>query len=297
MTRAAPLVILCVAVVASGCAPASRLVRACPAETLGGAALGAAVGYAETPGVRTPERTAWVVLTALSIAGSAALPCRAALAQRDAVERRLARDSTRLHDARARTLAALDRDLARAEADVRAGRRRCRVGRLGALPGLEDLAQCVRDARAHDPRVGDLRAAVAHVEASPQMVTPEVVRLAEPADVFAVRLVLPLDALFEAEGTHLRPEAEPVLAAVAAALARSGPELVAVRAHTSPSGDAESDHAWTDHYAIAVSDRLVLRGRPAFPEPYGAAVPVGDPATPEGRAASRRVEILALTRF
>ncbi|MEL6615303.1 MAG: hypothetical protein AAFQ43_06170 [Bacteroidota bacterium] len=283
MTR---LLLLFAVGAATGCASPARLVQACPAETLGAAAVGAAVGYAETPGAPGPERTAWIVATALSFAGSASAPCRAGLRRQDAVERHLA------SSLRARTpdaLGALQRDADAATRRALVHRQRCWPGRLSSAP---DPIACDAHGRRLQRDADELRTAsrlaATHSVAQTDLVWHGL------ADAYAVRVTLPAAILFEDGVGPLRLEARPLLDAVAAAA--RGAE-VEVRAHVPASGDPDADRALSARYAHDVGDALSdapSRPYPVRTEAIGSDHPMGAPETPEGRAASRRVEVLVL---
>lgn len=281
MTRLVVPLALALAVV--GCASPARLVQACPAETLGAAAVGAVVGYVETPGAPGAERTAWILATALSFAGSASVPCRAALQRRDAVERHLA---ARLSTRRPAALDALQHDADVAARHAHESRRRCRPGGLSSTP---DPIACDAVWRRTQRRADDLQAAAR--AAGPALAPTDLV-WHDLAGTYAVRITLPGALLFADGG--LRPEAGSLLDAVAAGAGRSEVE---VRAHVPPSGDPEADRALSARYARDVGDALAnAPSRPLLlrTDAVGSDHPAAAADTPEGRAASHRVEVLFL---
>jgi chemotaxis protein MotB len=116
------------------------------------------------------------------------------------------------------------------------------------------------------------------------------------------RIVIGLgsDLLFASGSAQIRPSAEPVLAAVAAAL-RGKPNEIRVEGHTDdvPISTAEFPSNWelSAARATAVARRLIEAGVPAArveAAAYADTRPRADNRTPEGRAANRRAEIVVL---
>lgn len=116
------------------------------------------------------------------------------------------------------------------------------------------------------------------------------------------RIVIGLgsDLLFASGSAQVRPSAEPVLAAVAAAL-REKPNAIRVEGHTDdvPISTAEFPSNWelSAARATAVARRLIAAGVPATrveAAAYADTRPRADNRTPEGRAANRRAEIVVL---
>ncbi len=98
---------------------------------------------------------------------------------------------------------------------------------------------------------------------------------------------------FRSASDELTPEARGVLDGVAATLLDFPAVDVAIEAHTDNSGDAESNLQLSRRRAVAVARYLVSRGVEAErlrPRAFGESRPRVSNATPEGRAANRRVD-------
>jgi outer membrane protein OmpA-like peptidoglycan-associated protein len=97
-------------------------------------------------------------------------------------------------------------------------------------------------------------------------------------------------------GYDLTPDSQPVLDDVYKVLATCPSTLkVTVAGYTDNAGDAVANQLISKARAQAAADALVKRGLPADrvgAAGYGAASPIADNSTPEGRAANRRVVIL-----
>ncbi len=116
------------------------------------------------------------------------------------------------------------------------------------------------------------------------------------------RIVIGLgsDLLFASGSAQVRPSAEPLLAAVAAAL-RDKPNAIRVEGHTDdvPISTAEFPSNWelSAARATAVARHLIAAGLSAGrveAAAYADTRPRADNRTPEGRAANRRAEIVVL---
>jgi len=97
-------------------------------------------------------------------------------------------------------------------------------------------------------------------------------------------------------GYDLTPDSQPVLDDVYKVLATCpGTLKVTVAGYTDNAGDAVANQLISKARAQAAADALIKRGLPAervVAAGYGAAAPIADNSTPEGRAANRRVVIL-----
>lgn len=120
---------------------------------------------------------------------------------------------------------------------------------------------------------------------------------AEPAAVQldGSRLVLPGPVPFATGTAELAPEAGPTLDAVAAWMAaKTYVTTVRVEVHTDSQGAEEANQALSEARSLALARALVAKGvdcRRLLPVGFGETKPVADNATPEGRAANRRVEL------
>ena len=97
-------------------------------------------------------------------------------------------------------------------------------------------------------------------------------------------------------GYDLTPDSQPVLDDVYKVLSSCPSTVkVTVAGYTDNAGDAVANQFISKARAQAAADALVRRGLPAervAAAGYGAAAPIADNSTPEGRAANRRVVIL-----
>ncbi|MFV0259349.1 MAG: OmpA family protein [Acidimicrobiales bacterium] len=111
-------------------------------------------------------------------------------------------------------------------------------------------------------------------------------------------LVLATPVVFVADSAELTPESDPVLTQIAGLLNQVPSDTVEVVGYTDNTGDETQQTTRTQQQADAVVARLVelgvgetrITGRGA-----GAADPVGDNATEEGRAANRRIQFTLVT--
>jgi OOP family OmpA-OmpF porin len=120
--------------------------------------------------------------------------------------------------------------------------------------------------------------------------------VAEDAPAFVItanRLELPAPIGFAADSTTLTAESAPALAHIAAFLAnKPAISTLRIEAHSDDQGDAAAALALTRSRALAVVTALVARGvarERLIAVGFGASKPVADAATPEGRAANRRI--------
>lgn len=112
-----------------------------------------------------------------------------------------------------------------------------------------------------------------------------------------IRIRVPADQVFVANSAQLSPAAAAVLDQIATAVGNHYPkQLVGIEAHTDSTAGAGSAHSLTSQQALAVFDHFARRNR--FPErqlfivSQGANHPRASNATPAGRTANRRVEIV-----
>ncbi|MGE0745554.1 MAG: OmpA family protein [Rhodospirillales bacterium] len=100
--------------------------------------------------------------------------------------------------------------------------------------------------------------------------------------------------LFDFDQATLKPQSEPVLRELAAALQSDATLKVDVEGHTDSAGDDAYNLALSARRAAAVVDWLAAHGVAAArlkPVGKGEAEPVADNATADGRALNRRVEV------
>jgi outer membrane protein OmpA-like peptidoglycan-associated protein len=113
-----------------------------------------------------------------------------------------------------------------------------------------------------------------------------------------VLLSLAGDQLQFASGTATLPEAElPSLDRIAELLKAQPALTIRIEGHTDSSGSAETNQALSLARAQAVMEALIERGVPASrvsAEGLGAARPIADNATEQGRRENRRVEVYAI---
>lgn len=111
--------------------------------------------------------------------------------------------------------------------------------------------------------------------------------------ITANQLELPGPIGFAADGATLTAESAPALAHIAAFLAaKPAISMLRIEAHTDDQGDAAAALALTRIRAQAVVTALVAHGVARdrlIAVGFGASKPVADAATPEGRAANRRI--------
>src|SRR5712692_7484219 len=100
--------------------------------------------------------------------------------------------------------------------------------------------------------------------------------------------------LFSSDSAVLQPAAVEQLAQLGDILARYPEDRIVIQGHTDSTGSAAHDEELSLRRAEAVRDVLASRGvnpRQMLVEGVGAAHPMGDNSTPEGRAENRRVEL------
>jgi flagellar motor protein MotB len=116
-----------------------------------------------------------------------------------------------------------------------------------------------------------------------------------------IRIELPADRLFSPAAADLRPDAGPMLDALAAELQRTYPDQqIGIEGHADntvlPAGRWQSPHQLTTAQATAVFDYLSARTRMRPNQltiaGHGGSRPVVSNATQEGRARNRRVEVV-----
>jgi len=100
--------------------------------------------------------------------------------------------------------------------------------------------------------------------------------------------------LFSSDSAVLQPAAVEQLAQLGDILARYPEDRIVIQGHTDSTGSAAHDEELSLRRAEAVRDVLASRGvnpRQMLVEGVGAAHPMGDNSTPEGRAENRSVEL------
>lgn len=100
--------------------------------------------------------------------------------------------------------------------------------------------------------------------------------------------------LFSSDSAVLKPQAVEQIAEVGDILAKYPEDRIVIQGHTDATGSIAHDEELSLRRAVAVRDVLATRGvhrRQMLVEGVGAAEPVGDNATAEGRALNRRVEL------
>jgi len=109
-----------------------------------------------------------------------------------------------------------------------------------------------------------------------------------------VLLRLPAGLAFTGTGASLSPAAAGVLAGMAGVLQDYALSLVEISGHSDRSGDPAADEALSFQRAVAVAQFLEAQGVDPLrfaAVGLGGRQPLADSATPEGRAANRRVEL------
>jgi len=110
-----------------------------------------------------------------------------------------------------------------------------------------------------------------------------------------VIVTLPDTVLFDSGQAVLRPDATPDLQAVVDLVAEYPGARTEVQGHTDSVGSAASNQSLSERRAGAVADWLASHGvdpGTLTRAGYGSTQPVADNATPEGRQANRRVEVV-----
>jgi len=100
--------------------------------------------------------------------------------------------------------------------------------------------------------------------------------------------------LFSTDSAVLKPAAVEQLAQLGDILAKYPDDRIRIQGHTDSTGSAAHDEELSLHRAQAVRDVLASRGvnpRQMLVEGAGAARPIADNSTAEGRAENRRVEL------
>jgi outer membrane protein OmpA-like peptidoglycan-associated protein len=100
--------------------------------------------------------------------------------------------------------------------------------------------------------------------------------------------------LFSTDSAVLKPAAVEQIAQLGDILAKYPDDRIRIEGHTDSTGSAAYNEQLSLHRALAVRDVLASRGvnpRQMLVEGAGAARPMTDNSTPEGRAANRRVEL------
>lgn len=112
-----------------------------------------------------------------------------------------------------------------------------------------------------------------------------------------IRLIMPGNITFETDSYNLRPDFYPVLNSVAIVLAKYADTTMRLTGHTDSTGSKAYNQTLSERRAQSVADYLVTqqvaRNR-MLVQGMGFEQPIADNATPEGRAANRRVELYIL---
>ena len=100
--------------------------------------------------------------------------------------------------------------------------------------------------------------------------------------------------LFSTDSAVLKPAAVEQIAQLGDILAKYPDDRIRIEGHTDSTGSTARNEQLSLHRALAVRDVLATRGvnpRQMLVEGAGAARPIADNSTPEGRAQNRRVEL------
>lgn len=128
--------------------------------------------------------------------------------------------------------------------------------------------------------------------APPQAKDPDV-RLVQ--SVRGAAIAISDQILFASGSASLRPESGEVMDKLAVILKRKARKQVFVEGHTDNVGSQALNQRLSDERAKAVREALGQRGVPLasmLPKGYGFAEPIESNATPEGRQANRRAEVV-----
>lgn len=107
-------------------------------------------------------------------------------------------------------------------------------------------------------------------------------------------LNMPSDVTFQTDQDAVQASFYPVLNSVAIVLRKYNRTLVDVNGHTDSTGDDAYNYGLSQRRALSVANYLAGQGldpRRFAVNGYGETQPIASNATPEGRAANRRVEI------
>ncbi len=141
------------------------------------------------------------------------------------------------------------------------------------------------------PRPGMPTVPTVDERAVPRASTKEAVIEGRPA----VIVTLPETVLFDFGQAVLRADAEPSLRAVVDLVGDHPGARTEVRGHTDSVGSVAGNQSLSERRAAAVSDWLAGHGvapGTLTKAGFGSSRPVADNATPEGRQANRRVEVI-----
>ena len=114
-----------------------------------------------------------------------------------------------------------------------------------------------------------------------------------------IRLVMPGNITFESDSGALRASFYEVLNSVGLVLAKYADTNLRVSGHTDSTGSDQYNQQLSEQRAKAVAEYLVTQGvarERMFVQGLGESLPLADNATPEGRAANRRVELFILPK-
>lgn len=123
------------------------------------------------------------------------------------------------------------------------------------------------------------------------------VRVAREGD--NIRLIMPGNITFGSDKSLLRSDFTPILESVGLVLAKYNETTLRVTGHTDSTGSDSYNQQLSEQRAQSVADNLMSHGVEnlrLYVQGMGEKQPVADNATPEGRAANRRVELYILPK-
>ncbi len=190
---------------------------------------------------------------------------------------------------RALQLHGADPAAAAADADadgIQAWADRC-LDQAEDMDGFSDSDGCPEDDNDHDGLADGIDACPSAPASAGSNGCPTYIRL-DPTAIVALQPVR-----FETGSTALAGRSGAVLAEVRATLAANPNLVVAIEGHTDDRGDPAVNRRLSERRAQAVVDWLIDHDIPAWrlrAAGFGSERPIGDNATPAGRAANRRIE-------
>lgn len=109
-----------------------------------------------------------------------------------------------------------------------------------------------------------------------------------------IKITFPAGILYDVNKADLKPEAQTQLTSAAGTLKKYADTNIVIEGHADASGDPAKNQTLSELRAQSVADFLASQGvdrARMTTKGYGSTQPVGDNATPEGKAANRRVEV------